>query len=399
MESTVSLLGPVDELPAEGAEPDFAQERPLDRAASPFSQSRIGFALDREGIHPLFDAGTAPRFQRAAVDASGTEGNPMTWMDEAWEIDLDSLLSATDPYRHFSDAAEPEDYVRKFLHTLSSSLDEPALTGDGRCYPVVRWKGSENGEGATVQLLGLLVAGDDQFREFCESGDDDFGLIFEDAEVDAHGIREAALAMAVLGISMAFTPDADAGLFKKIKAKREARAAELSSEQVVRAVPAPVTQFTSQHSWMDVHQDAEIDFALLEAAGDEAERRIVVDIEDQRAYLLIDGKIAIDTAVSTAREGKHTPRGEFEITQRVREGKTSTIYGCALPFWMRLDQSAIGLHTGDLPGYPASAGCIRLPHSVAPVMFDNTASGITVQVMDSWDGPGAEGTDFLVADA
>ncbi|MEM6279403.1 MAG: L,D-transpeptidase family protein, partial [Verrucomicrobiota bacterium] len=93
----------------------------------------------------------------------------------------------------------------------------------------------------------------------------------------------------------------------------------------------------------------------------------------------------IDTAVSTARTGKETPRGTFKITQRVAEGKTSTIYGCDLPYWQRLDGSAIGMHTGDLPGYPASAGCIRLPESIAPILFANTASGVTVEVVDHWD--------------
>jgi len=43
------------------------------------------------------------------------------------------------------------------------------------------------------------------------------------------------------------------------------------------------------------------------------------------------------------------------------------------------------LHVGDLPGYAASAGCIRLPHSIAPTLFANTASGVTVEVVDNWD--------------
>ena len=98
----------------------------------------------------------------------------------------------------------------------------------------------------------------------------------------------------------------------------------------------------------------------------------------------VGGQLAVDTPISTARAGKHTPRGTFKITQRVRTGKTSTIYGCSLPYWMRLDQSAIGMHVGELPGYPASAGCIRLPHDVAPLIFNATKSGTTVRVVDSW---------------
>jgi lipoprotein-anchoring transpeptidase ErfK/SrfK len=153
----------------------------------------------------------------------------------------------------------------------------------------------------------------------------------------------------------------------------------------VRPIQAPVPPAASS-GWVDVHRDARIDHRLLAAATQSGgERELIVDIQDQRAYLIVNGGIAIDTAVSTARTGKYTPRGEFKITERVRTGKTSNLYGCELPFWMRLDESAIGLHVGDLPGYPASAGCVRLPHDVAPLIFNHTGSGTVVRVVDSWD--------------
>ena len=54
-----------------------------------------------------------------------------------------------------------------------------------------------------------------------------------------------------------------------------------------------------------------------------------------------------------------------------------------MPYWNRLDQSAIGLHTGQLPGYPASHGCIRMPDESARFMFDNASRGTTVQIVDA----------------
>ena len=54
-----------------------------------------------------------------------------------------------------------------------------------------------------------------------------------------------------------------------------------------------------------------------------------------------------------------------------------------MPYWNRLDQSAIGMHTGQLPGYPASHGCIRLPDESARFIFDNAPKGTTVQVVDA----------------
>jgi hypothetical protein len=64
---------------------------------------------------------------------------------------------------------------------------------------------------------------------------------------------------------------------------------------------------------------------------------------------------------------------------------------------MRLDSSAIGMHIGDLPGKPASAGCIRLPFSIAPFMFDNTGSGTVVEVVESWDPDSIQQAPVMLA--
>ncbi|NLT69857.1 MAG: L,D-transpeptidase [Verrucomicrobiaceae bacterium] len=114
--------------------------------------------------------------------------------------------------------------------------------------------------------------------------------------------------------------------------------------------------------------------------------RLIIDVADQKGYLLVDGRIAIETPVSTARPGKWTPRGSFNMTQRVRTGKISTIYGVEMPYWMRLSGSVYGVHAGYLPGYPASAGCIRLPSNAAELIFDNTTYGTKVNVYSSWEG-------------
>jgi len=379
----LNFYGPVDELPAEGADlPELpAENNSVDRFASALSNSRIGFYVDRNGIKPMYPNPTPPVFQRANIEGEEENESQLNWADEAYQIDLDGLLSSSEPFSDMSDAAEPQDFVRRFLETLSHALDGPEIKTEGQRVPLIRWQPADSNDGATVQLLGLLVADKDQFEKFCNTDDDTFGLIFEDAEVVAHGLREAATALILLGVTLGSVQTSEAGLFKKMKEKRQAKMEQVMQEQMIQAVAAPIRQSTQ---WQDVHRDAYINYELLQNS-EGAERKIVVDISRQRAFLIVNNTIAVDTAVSTAREGKHTPRGTFEITQRVRDGKTSTIYGCALPYWMRLDESAVGMHIGDLPGYPASAGCIRLPESVAPVIFDNTSSGITVEVVDSWN--------------
>ena len=40
------------------------------------------------------------------------------------------------------------------------------------------------------------------------------------------------------------------------------------------------------------------------------------------------------------------------------------------------------MHSGQLPGYPASHGCIRLPYDFSALLFDATSKGGTVVIGD-----------------
>ncbi len=384
MKTAAKFLGPVNELPAEGADLEPSRNSEVDFAASMFADSQLTFDVSRDGVFLQSNPQETDLFQEFEVNLDAGEEEPyLLWKDNAFDLHLQGLFRDNRPFEALSDASEPEDYVRRFLEVLSSSLDDPAIKHDGATLPLIRWQPGENGESAQVQLLGLLLANDEQFQQFCENQDGDIGLIFEDSEVEAHGIREAITAVALIGITMSATTSAQAGLFnfKANKKAKEMRIAQLNAIQ--QAQRAPIQQ-ARQTGYLDVHNDAYINYQLLEA-GKNAKKKVIVDIGRQRAYLLVGNQVAIDTAVSTARSDKHTPRGTFKVTERIAHGKMSTIYDVEMPYWQRLDSTAIGMHIGDLPGYPASAGCIRLPYSVAPVLFSNMSSGMTVEVVDLWD--------------
>lgn len=115
--------------------------------------------------------------------------------------------------------------------------------------------------------------------------------------------------------------------------------------------------------------------------------RVIIDVSRQRVYLEAEGLMALETQVSTARTGKYTPLGSFSMTERVRNGKVSTLYGVSMPYWMRLGDSEFGIHAGYLPGYPASAGCIRLPLQAAQIIYDKTSQGSLVTITHNYAGP------------
>jgi lipoprotein-anchoring transpeptidase ErfK/SrfK len=141
--------------------------------------------------------------------------------------------------------------------------------------------------------------------------------------------------------------------------------------------------------------------------GSEGEPRIVIDLDQQRAYFYKGDQIVGVSVVSTGREGYDTPPGEFRITEKDREHVSSlygdyidqsgqvvmqnvesdkdprprgTIFrGAAMPYFLRI-HGGIGMHAGYLPGYPASHGCIRLPEKMAVQFFKNAAVGTPVEI-------------------
>ena len=53
-----------------------------------------------------------------------------------------------------------------------------------------------------------------------------------------------------------------------------------------------------------------------------------------------------------------------------------------MPNMQRLTDTGICMHSGNLPGYPASHGCIRMPYDFSQLLFSATSRGGTVVVGD-----------------
>jgi lipoprotein-anchoring transpeptidase ErfK/SrfK len=140
--------------------------------------------------------------------------------------------------------------------------------------------------------------------------------------------------------------------------------------------------------------------------GDSRGRRIRVDLGEQKAYLYHHGKMVAAAPISSGREGKGTPTGRFSVIQKspdhrsslygnyVRNGKVvkenvdirkggrpggSKFEGVPMPYFLRFT-GAYGLHAGNVPGYPASSGCVRLPKRHAKRFFDAVKIGTPVVV-------------------
>ena len=107
--------------------------------------------------------------------------------------------------------------------------------------------------------------------------------------------------------------------------------------------------------------------------------RIEISLAMQRVALVRDGKPIYHARCSTGRAGYSTKRGEFVITNKERNHR-STIYHVEMPYFMRLSCLDFGMHAGHVPNYPASHGCIRLPEDAARKFFSEIPVGTLVTV-------------------
>lgn len=142
---------------------------------------------------------------------------------------------------------------------------------------------------------------------------------------------------------------------------------------------------------------------------------ILIKLGDQRAFLLVDGELAVDTPISSGKRSGMTPKGDFIIVQKTEEQRSNTygnfvnpagqvvrsgvstridsapsgtvFRGAPMKYFMQLgtkpdDYSAVGLHAGQLPGYPSSHGCVRLPEDIAPLIYHRIQLGTPVVIQD-----------------
>ncbi len=109
---------------------------------------------------------------------------------------------------------------------------------------------------------------------------------------------------------------------------------------------------------------------------------IVVSLPEQMAHVYRGGVRIARSTISSGKPGHETPTGVFPILQKRREHYSNLYNNAPMPFMQRLTWDGIALHGGRIPGYPASHGCVRLPHEFARKLFALTDHDVNVVVAD-----------------
>ena len=150
------------------------------------------------------------------------------------------------------------------------------------------------------------------------------------------------------------------------------------------------------------------DIGYWDGDGVEGPAKIVLNIDQQKAYFYKGNQLVGQSPISSGDETHKTPKGTFKVTEKDID-HVSSLYGvikdaatgqiiepegdtrkhsakpgqifenAPMQYFLRFN-GAIGMHKGHLPGYPASHGCVRLPGHMAKVFFENASYGTPVIV-------------------
>lgn len=140
-----------------------------------------------------------------------------------------------------------------------------------------------------------------------------------------------------------------------------------------------------------------------------SETKVVINLSEQRAYLVEQGRVALVSPIASGKYGWPTPTGDFRIFNKDINHRSRSFgsvldssgrvvnsnatpgshvppgghYRAApMPYFMEFS-AAIGMHAGYLPGYPASHGCVRMPRDLAAAFFEQVHVGTPVAVVGS----------------
>lgn len=114
---------------------------------------------------------------------------------------------------------------------------------------------------------------------------------------------------------------------------------------------------------------------------------IIVSLPDQLVHVYRGGVRIGPSTCSTGKKGSSTPTGGFTILQKDKHHRSSTYNNAPMPNMNRLTWSGVALHAGNLPGYPASHGCVRLPLKFSEQLFTVTHVGTPFIIADDHSEP------------
>jgi hypothetical protein len=109
---------------------------------------------------------------------------------------------------------------------------------------------------------------------------------------------------------------------------------------------------------------------------------IIISLPEQSLSAYRNGVRIGHSSISSGVKGRRTPTGVFTVLEKEVTHFSNRYNHAPMLYMQRLTWEGVALHAGELPGYPASHGCIRLPREFAKRLYSLTTRGTTVIVVD-----------------
>jgi hypothetical protein len=216
----------------------------------------------------------------------------------------------------------------------------------------------------TPWLAALLNGGADPNAVFPTPGEPGFVERFEDRNLRYYLASEAG-----------FTPLMLAAATGNLPAVRMLLAAGAEPHRKTRRHRTFALWLAGKHGHIEIMR------ALMGIGPEHEARRLHlhVSLAEQRVRLHRGSELLLESPISSGRSSHPTPVGTYIVTDKYRDWR-STLYNARMPWFLRLSCSDFGLHAGNLPGRPASHGCIRLPPAKAKELFAMVPPGVEVEI-------------------
>jgi lipoprotein-anchoring transpeptidase ErfK/SrfK len=181
-------------------------------------------------------------------------------------------------------------------------------------------------------------------------------------------MKRLATSLAVTGALALALPAAPAAATQSYEARVAASAASRTAREDMVATFGRDALKPGQYIWRD------------DAADIGGDRRVVISLGDQLAYLYRGDTLVAVASVSSGSQGRESPSGIFEIMAKKPMHRSKKYDNAPMPWMQQITPYGIALHAGHNPGRPASHGCIRLPSDFAKKLYTVTDVGTLVLI-------------------
>ncbi len=127
-----------------------------------------------------------------------------------------------------------------------------------------------------------------------------------------------------------------------------------------------------------------------EPASAASNKRVEIDKTSQLLTAFEGDRIVLQSRISTGKWDRSTPIGDFAVLGKERMHYSTRYNNAPMPYSLRINGHIFIHGYKDVPAYPASHGCIRVPlgkENPASQLFEWAEVGTPVRVFGKWEKP------------